>query len=106
MTLYNKAILGELTLGEVCRVVEQDTYAIEIGGIVSVWFSFPSLTEDGELCVMSQEYDDDPWIFREKDKVKLTEKGIELEGPDGKVVELSFIRSERIEILKKIKGEK
>lgn len=102
--LYNKAILGELTLGEVCRLVDQDTYAIEIGGIVSVWFSFPSLTEDGELCVMSQEYDDDPWTFREDEKVKLTEKGIELEGPEGKPVGLSFIRAEPIKILEKIKG--
>lgn len=101
--LYNKTMLGELTLGEVCRLVEQDTWAIEIGGCTTTYFSFPSLTEDGELCIYEDERDPDPWIFHEDDKVKPTGKGIELEGPDGKTVELYFIRAEHINVMEMIK---
>lgn len=102
MSLLNKAVLGGLTLGDVCRLVEKDTYAIEVGGAVSTWFSFPSLTEDGQLCVMDGEYDTDPWIFHESEKVRPTEKGVEIELPEGKI-ELSFIRAERIDIMERIK---
>lgn len=102
MSLFNKTFLGELTLGEVCRLVEQETDAIEVGGMTTTWFSFPSLNEDGQLCVMENEYDSEPYIFMDSQKVKPTEKGIEIEGPEGKI-ELSFIRAERINVMEKIK---
>lgn len=102
MSLLNKTVLGELTLGEVCSLVDKDTYAIEIGGMTTTWFSFPSLTEDGQLCVMENEYDSEPYIFMDSQKVKPIDGGIEIKMPEGKV-KMRFIRAETIDVMERIK---
>ena len=51
---------------------------------------------------MDGEYDTDPYIFIDSQKVRPTEKGIEIEGAEGKI-EMSFIRADRIDVMERIK---
>ena len=95
--LYNKAVLGGLTLGEVFKLVYKDIYCIEVNGFTRTLYGY----EDGELTIWADENDDQPDVFDADTVVTITKDGIKFED-----VELVFKRCESINVLDKIRENK
>lgn len=95
--LYNKMMLGELTLGDVFKLVEKEICAIEVDGYTRTTFDF----EDGALAIWEEEYSD-PNIFPGDIKVKVVKNGIEFKY-EGYDFEFGFVRYNHVDLMDKIK---
>lgn len=73
--LYNKMILGELTLQEVMKLLGSKIHLIEVDNYEFTLWTW----EKNELTVMEDEYDEEPYEFSGKSKVKITDEGVEVE---------------------------